>query len=115
MSPVLENKLINIELKICEEFLGSKKQVAELLSVDRSAVTRWHRGENPDKENSVKLAGLNYLISILRTEYNPDSIAEWFRGLNFHLQSQRPVDLIAMGRINEVIQAALQDAAGSYA
>lgn len=111
----IDKQLNSVELIKLTEVFGSQNKVAKLLDVDRSRITRWSKGEGPDAMNAFKISGLIHLIRILNLEFNLDSIQKWFFGRNHHLNQQRPVELISQGKMDEVMHAALQDVAGSFA
>lgn len=108
-------KIKEDELQLMEAVFGNKNKVAQVLGVSRSRVSKWAKGENPDEINKEKLSGLNYLLTILLNHYLPQTAMKWLMGNNGFLNNARPVDLIGKNRIQEVIEAARQDIAGSYA
>lgn len=103
------------ELEMLETVFGNQSKVAELLAVNRSRVSKWHKGEFPDDQNRLKLAAINYLLTILLSHMKPGTVMKWFNGINAHLNNQRPLDLLKQNKIPEVIDAAYQSAAGAYA
>lgn len=115
---VLEKGLRKInsdQLALLEAFFGNQSQVAKVLGVSRSRVSKWNKGENPDDINKEKISGLNYLMTLLLNHYLPETAQKWLYGLNPFLRDARPIDLINDNRIDEVIDAVRQDIAGSYA
>jgi uncharacterized protein (DUF2384 family) len=103
------------KLKAVTKDLGSQARVARLLGVSPSRVSRWLRTEEPDRENQRKLEGVEFVLARLLSLYQRDSAIEWLQGNNPLLRYKRPIDLLAAGRITEVLQAIDQDEAGSYA
>lgn len=103
------------ELQLMETFFGNQSKVAQVLDVSRSRVSKWIKGENPDEINKEKLSGLNYLLTMLLNHYLPQTAMKWLTGNNGFLNNARPIDLIRKNKIHEVIEAARQDIAGSYA
>lgn len=95
--------------------LGSQARVARLLGVSPSRVSRWLRAEQPDPENRRKLEGVEFLLSRLLDLYERDVAIDWLQGVNAHLGDRRPIDVLAEGRIAEVLQAIQADEADSFA
>jgi transcriptional regulator with XRE-family HTH domain len=95
--------------------LGSQARVARLLGVSPSRVSRWLRTEDPDAENRRKLEGVEFVLSRLLSLYGRDAALDWLLGVNAHVGNRRPIDLLSVGRITEILQAIDADEAGSYA
>jgi len=95
--------------------LGSQARVARLLGVSPSRVSRWLKTEEPDQANRRKLEGVEFVLGRLLDLYQRDVAVDWLQGENAHLGNRRPIDLLATGRIAEVLEAVQADEAGSYA
>lgn len=95
--------------------LGGQAAVAEMLGVNRSRVSRWLRSEQPDPENRRKLESLEFILSRLLQRYELGTALKWLRGTNAHLGDRRPVDLLARGRVAEVLLALEAHETGAYA
>ncbi len=89
--------------------------MAEILGVSRSRVSRWLRNERPDREDRRKLHAVEFVVSRLRETYYPETAAKWLWGFNAHLRNARPVDLLRMGRVAEVLEAVEALESGAYA
>jgi hypothetical protein len=109
------NKIKNDEIELLINFFGNQNQVATVLGVDRTRITRWQRGINPDEINSEKITGLIYVLRLLFNHYYPETALKWLQGNNVFVGHARPIDLIRLNKIPEVIAAVRQDIAGSYA
>lgn len=109
------NKIKDDEIKLLTCFFGNQNKLAVVLGVNRSRITRWQSGFNPDELNGEKISGLVYLLRLLFNHYNPETAMQWLQGNNVFVGNSRPLDLIRTNRIPEVIAAARQDIAGSYA
>jgi transcriptional regulator with XRE-family HTH domain len=107
---------VKTKLRAVVEDLGSQSQVAELLGVSRSRVSRWLRTEEePDDENRRTLHGLEVVLARLYDEYPKDVAIPWLYGLNPHLRDLRPISVLREGRIGDVLGALDAGVAGSYA
>ncbi|TMK80675.1 MAG: DUF2384 domain-containing protein [Actinobacteria bacterium] len=95
--------------------LGSQARVARALGVSPSRVSRWLRTEEPDAENRRKLEGTEFILSRLLGLYQRETAISWLQGINPQLGDRRPIDLLAVGRITDVLQAIDADEAESYA
>ena len=109
-------KAVLAELEDLTDQFGNQSKVAELLDVDKSAMTRWlTKGQRPDPENEEQIAALRLIVLQLLRIYQPETAMKWLLGINAHLRNARPVDLIRKGHIADVLSAIQQDSAGSYA
>lgn len=92
----------------------SQSQLARLLEVDRSRVSRWLKSEIPDPENRTKVEALEFVLSRLTTFLSSETAEKWLMGMNTHLGDRRPIDLLRQGRVAEVIAAIEQFETGAY-
>lgn len=110
------SNVVLAELQSLADGIGNQARVAELLDVDKSAMTRWlQKGDQPDPENEERIAALRYVMVRLMKLFKPPVAMDWLQGVNAHLGNRRPMDLLRHGRITEVLAAIEQAAAGSYA
>lgn len=100
--------------RLTREF-GGQSEVARLLHVDRSRVSRWLRGEEPDPMNGARLEALEYVLGRLLRTFKPATAVKFLLGINAHLGNRRPIDLLMQGRVADVVAAIEQDELGSYA
>jgi transcriptional regulator with XRE-family HTH domain len=107
--------LTRVKLRRLAEELGGQSEVARLLKVDRSQVSRWLAGGEPDQRNKARLDGLEYVLARLLQRFSPATARKWLAGINAHLGNRRPLELIARNRIAEVIAAVEQADLDSYA
>lgn len=93
----------------------SAAHLADLLGVNRSQVTRWLRGAGIDPLNAEKIDLLEMVWANLLRLYEREAAFDWLMGLNPHLGDRRPIDLIRMGRIEELMRAIRAERADSFA
>ena len=89
--------------------------LADLLGVNRSQVTRWLRGAGIDPLNAEKIDLLELVWSNLRRLYDGAAARAWLFGLNPHLGDRRPIDVIRMGRVEELMRAIRAERADAFA
>jgi uncharacterized protein (DUF2384 family) len=93
----------------------SAAQVADLLGVSRSQMTRWLRGAGIDPLNAEKVDLLELVWSALLRIYDRDAALSWLSGVNPRLGARRPIDLVRAGRAGELIRALRVERADSFA
>ncbi len=103
------------KLRAVAHDLGSQARVARILGVSPSRVSRWLRDEEPDADNRRKLLAVEFLLARLLDVYSRETAMKWLEGFNAHLGDRRPIDLLAQGRVTDVLVALDAEEAGSYA
>jgi transcriptional regulator with XRE-family HTH domain len=93
----------------------SAAQLADMLGVSRSQVTRWLRGSGIDPLNAEKVDLLELVWSSLLRVYEPEAALAWLFGLNPQLGERRPIDLVRAGRTEELMRAIRAERADSFA
>ena len=111
----VQGQLTRAKLQRLVEALGGQSEVARLLHVDRSRVSRWLAGEEPDARNRAALDALEFVFARLRQRFPEPTARKWLAGINAHLGNRRPLDLLARNRIAEVVAAVEQADLDSYA
>lgn len=109
------NVLSKAKVRYLADALGGQSEVARILRVDRSRITRWLADEIPDPQNQARLDALEFVISRLLQHFHPETARKWLLGFNAHLGNRRPIDLIGQNRVAEVIAALEQDELGAFA
>jgi hypothetical protein len=113
--PVASEHVTRVKLRRVVEELGGQNEVARLLHVHRSRISRWLAGEDPDPRNRARLEALEFVLSRLLQTFGATTARKWLGATNAHLGNRRPLDLIAHNRLAEVIAAIEQADLGSYA
>jgi uncharacterized protein (DUF2384 family) len=93
----------------------SSAELARLLGVNRSQVTRWLRGAGIDPLNAEKIDMLEMVVANLLRVFEPEAARAWLFGFNPHLHDRRPIDVLRAGKVGEVMGAIRAARAGSYA
>lgn len=92
----------------------SAAQLADMLGVSRSQVTRWLRGAGIDPLNAQKVDLLEMVWSNLLRLYEREAALSWLFGINPLLGDRRPIDLIRAGRAEELVRVIKAEYADSY-
>ncbi len=93
----------------------SAAQLADLLGVSRSRITRWLKGAGIDPVNAEKVDLLELVWSNLLRIYHPEAARSWLFGINPVLGDRRPIDLVRAGRAEELMRAIRAERADSFA
>jgi hypothetical protein len=93
----------------------SAARLADLLGVSRSQVTRWLRGAGIDPLNAEKVDLLELVWANLLRIYDPDAAQAWLFGINPLLGDRRPVDLIRLGRTEDLMRAIRAERSDTFA
>ena len=93
----------------------SGAKLAEMLGVSRSQITRWLRGSGIDPLNAEKIDLLELVWSNLLRLYDRDAALAWLFGLNPLLGDRRPIDLVRLGRTEELMRAIRAERADTFA
>jgi transcriptional regulator with XRE-family HTH domain len=94
---------------------GSQRRLAEMLGVSPAQVSRWLRGQGIDPLNADKIDVLELVMASLLRIYDPEVARQWLLGVNPHLGNRRPIDLVRMGRVEDLLGAIHAERAESYA
>lgn len=93
----------------------SAAQLADMLGVSRSQVTRWLRGAGIDPLNAEKVDLLELVWSNVLRLYDRDAARAWLFGINPRLGDKRPIDLVRAGRAEELMRAIRAERSDSFA
>jgi len=93
----------------------SAAQLADMLGVSRSQVTRWLRGAGIDPLNAEKVDLLELVWSSVLRLYDREAARSWLFGINPRLGDRRPIDLVRAGRAEELMRALRAERSDSFA
>jgi transcriptional regulator with XRE-family HTH domain len=94
---------------------ASDAELAEALGVSRSNIARWKKGERPSPENADFLLALDVVVTMLSGWLHPRSVPKYLFGINAFLGHRRPIDVLLLGGLAEVIRAIQADKQGAFA
>lgn len=106
--------LTRAHLDVLRAVLGSDRAIAGLLEVSPSQVSRWRRGQVPDPENADRLGSFALVVEMLARWLHPDTVEDWLRGSNLHLDDRSPVYLLRKGHVADVLGALEAERAGAF-
>jgi DNA-binding transcriptional regulator YiaG len=84
----------------------STSDVARVVGVAERQVRNWTSGGNaPSGRNRDQLLELHYVTRMLRDVYTREGAEIWLHGRKRSLDGRRPIDLLADGAYDEVLDA----------
>jgi len=82
------------------------KDIANIASVSPATVSRWQTGKaSPTLGTQTMLAELRFVVDRLTDFYTPDEARLWLHAPHPLLGGKRAVDLIVLGRTQDVLAA----------
>jgi uncharacterized protein (DUF2384 family) len=93
----------------------SSAQLADMLGVSRSQVTRWLRGSGIDPLNAERVDLLELVWSNLLRLYEREAALSWLFGVNPLLGDRRPIDLVRSGRTEDLMRAIRAERSDTFA
>ena len=110
-----QKKLVLLKAAFLTERLGGVSHLAEVVQADKSRISRWAKGAVPDEKNAQAITDLEFVYQRLSRFLDDNSADKWLESVNAQLRGRRPIDVLHEGRIVDVLAAANQEEAGSYA
>lgn len=95
--------------------VGGQAKLGRLIGVSPSRVSRWLRTEDPDPVNRRKVEGVEFVLARLLSMWERETALKWLQGTNAQLGHRRPIELLAAGRVAEVLEAIEAEETGAYA
>jgi transcriptional regulator with XRE-family HTH domain len=91
------------------------KDIANIVAVSPATVSRWSNGKaSPDLRTQTVIADLRYVVDRLNDFYTPDEIRLWLHASHAMLKGERAIDLINVGRTEEVLSVIESLDSGAY-
>jgi|GraSoiStandDraft_41_1057321.scaffolds.fasta_scaffold923127_2 transcriptional regulator with XRE-family HTH domain len=101
---------------ISEKTGVKEREVAQLLQTTPQTVYRWRNGQvTPQTSHLRRILDLAFAAEELGELYPPDEARLWLFSRNKLLDGRAPVELIAEGRIDPVLQVISQLKDGAFA
>lgn len=89
-------------------------ELAEITGVKSRQVQHWASGAHrPQGEAKDRLLELHYIVDRLLDVYTPEGVDIWLHGRNRSLGAQKPIDLLAEGKFEQVLAAVERLASGA--
>lgn len=93
----------------------SGREVAQLLKTTPQTISRWRQGKvSPHPGSLDRLLKLDWLADQLASLYEPDEARLWLFSPHAELSGERPADLIAEDRMDEVLAVIDRLHSGAY-
>lgn len=83
--------------------------------MNRAQVSRWLRGSGIDAVNAEKVDLLELVWANLLRLYDREAAFAWLLGVNPLLGDRRPIDLIRLGRAEELMRAIRAERSDTFA
>lgn len=93
-------------MRIVEDVTASvitQTELAQAVGTTPKTVQNWTRGSVPRGKMAVRLLDVQHVVAELRDVYNDEAIQIWLRSRNRNLSGERPIELLAANRVEEVI------------
>jgi transcriptional regulator with XRE-family HTH domain len=91
------------------------KDIANIVAVSPATVSRWSSGKaTPDLKTQMVIAELRYVVDRLADFYTPDETRLWLHARHPMLHNARAIDLINVGRTEEVLAVIETLDSGAY-
>lgn len=91
------------------------RDIAQLLDTTPQTVSRWQTGaSSPHRGKLDRLLILEWLLDQLSQFYDPEEARLWLFSPHSRLKGTRPADLIAAGRVDEVLDLVDQLQSAAY-
>lgn len=81
-------------------------EIASATGVSERQVQHWSSGNSRPRDTSRdRLVDIHYLAQQLAEVYKPEGVEIWLHARNRSLDSERPIDLLARGEFQHVLEA----------
>jgi DNA-binding XRE family transcriptional regulator len=95
-------------LRIVEEVTSAgmtQSELGQAVGANLRTIQGWASGQvKPSSGKAHRLLDVHHIVAALREVYTSEGIEIWLRSRNRNLAGERPLDLLAEGRIDEVVQ-----------
>jgi hypothetical protein len=99
-------ELAATRIELLVQALGKVTLVAECLRVSRPLVSNWRSGTHQSTAIDVRLLiDLDQVVARASIIFAPSVVWDWLRGSNDYLEGARPIDVLHIRGVNEVLEA----------
>jgi transcriptional regulator with XRE-family HTH domain len=88
--------------------------IAAATGVSVRSIRNWANSSPLRRSNEDRLQALRRIVLLLEDSLTPRGVGQWFRAHNRSLDGHRPLDILAVGDLEAVKQAAQAFADGAY-
>lgn len=82
----------------------TQAELAQAVGASVRTIQNWTRGAaTPRGRTAIRLVDVQHLVGELRDVYSDEAIQIWLRSRNRNLGGQRPIELLAADRVDEVL------------
>lgn len=82
----------------------TQAELAHAVGASVRTVQNWSQGTaTPRGKAALRLVDVQHLVGELRDVYSDEAIQIWLRSRNRNLGGDRPIELLAEGRVDEVL------------
>ncbi len=96
------------------EFKVSQADLATATGASERSVRNWKKTSAIRPEYEERLRDVQEVALILQDSLTPRGVGQWLRARNRMLGGRRPLEMIAKGKVKEVIRAAQAFVDGAY-
>lgn len=97
-------------LRILEQVTASgitQQELGNVVGASVRSVQTWASGDAaPKGVKAQRLLDVKFIVEELSSVYSEEGVEIWLRARNRNLHGQRPIDLLANGQIDEVVEEA---------
>lgn len=98
--------LMATRIELLINALGTATKVADFLTVSRPLLSKWRAGTaSPSPAQAGLVVDLDYVVTRGSLIYPPQVIGDWLVGHDPYLEGARPIDVLHLRGIHEVLPA----------
>lgn len=98
--------LMSTRIELLISALGTATRVADFLGVTRPLLSKWRAGTTVPSPTQARLVvDLDYVVARGSLIYPPQVIGDWLVGHDPYLEGARPIDVLHLRGISEVLAA----------
>jgi hypothetical protein len=95
-------------------FKLSQTELAKATGASERSVRNWKKTSGIRPQYEERLRDVREVALILQDSLTPRGVGQWLRARNRLLRGKRPLEMIARGKVDEVVKAAQAFVGGAY-